>query len=152
MVVIILAIAGVIVVPYMLRGGQMELQAASRMVIADIMYAQNEAVARQAVRRVVFDPDENTYRITDAEGATIGVTWKGGSGSENYVVDFDDDSRFQGVRLDNAAFGTTTTLAFDDLGSPVNGGTLELATTSFRYRVTVADFTGQVTVEPVPGG
>ena len=151
-VVVIIAISGAVVVPLMLRGGQLGLQAAVRTVIADMLYAQNEAVAYQAVRQVVFNPQSNEYRITDGSGTTLGVNWKGGGETgQNYVVELDQDSRFQGVILENVDFGGTTTLAFDDLGSPLSGGALELTTGDFRYRVTVAPFTGQVTVAAVSG-
>lgn len=151
-VVVIIAISSAVVVPLMLRGGQLGLQAAVRAVVADIFYAQNDAVASQSVRQVVFEPQDNRYRITDGSGTTIGVNWKrGGETGENYIVGLDQDMRFQGVVMENIDFGGTTTLAFDDLGSPANGGTLELTTGDFRYRVTVVPFTGQVTVASVPG-
>ena len=151
-VVVIIAISGAVVVPLMLRGGQLGLQAAVRAVIADMLYAQNDAVAYQTVRQVVFESQGNRYRITDGAGTTVGVNWKGGAETgQNYVVELDQNMRFQGVVLENIDFGGTTTLAFDELGSPVSGGTLELTTGDFRYRVTVAPFTGQVTVASVSG-
>ena len=58
-VVVIVGIAGAIVVPHMLWGSQFGLQAATRMVIADLVYAQNEAVAHQTVCRVVFNGANN---------------------------------------------------------------------------------------------
>lgn len=148
--VVILGIAGAIVVPHMLRGGQLGLQAASRMVIADIPYAQNEAIAHQTVRRVVFDLQNNAYRITDGADTTLSASWKAGAG-QNYVIDFDEDQKFTGVSLASADFGGTSTLEFDALGSAANAGTANLATNTFRYRITVTPFTGQVTVAEVTG-
>ena len=150
-VLVIIGIAGAVVVPQMLSGGQLGVQAAARMVIADIIYAQNEAVARQSPRRVVFEPDDNRYLLTDTAGTTMTVSWKSG-GQENYIVDFEQDQRFSGVTLENVDFGGTTIIEFDDMGSPTSGGTLELIAAGFRYRITVAAFTGQVTIESVPGG
>ena len=150
-VVTIIGIAGAIVVPHMLSGGQLGVQAAARMVIADIIYAQNEAVAHQVIRRVVFDPDQESYRVTDAAGTTLTASWKSGVG-ENYVIDFEEDDRFSGVQLDTVNFGGDTTLEFDDMGSPAVGGIVEMSSGNFRYRITVAAFTGQVTIEAVTGG
>ena len=143
---VIMGIAAAIVVPQMLSAGTLGIQAAARMVIADILYAQNEAIAQQSPRRVVFDTANDLYRLTDGAGTTLSVNWKG-DGLGNYVVDLSSDSRFQGVMLTSAAFGGTAVLEFDDLGTPISGGSVELEFDENRYRVTVAAFTGRVTVE-----
>ncbi|MEE9212493.1 MAG: GspH/FimT family pseudopilin [Phycisphaeraceae bacterium] len=152
MVVAIMGVIGAIVVPHMLHPGTLTIQAAPRIIIADIIYAQNEAIAQQANRRVVFEPTLNRYRLIDANGTTLGVSWKaGGASSNNYVVDFSTDSRFSGVVIDSVNFGgaTPTILEFDDMGAPLSGGTIELGFKNTRYRVEVTPFTGRVTVAPV---
>ena len=53
-VVTIISIAAAIVVPQMLRPGNLSVQAAGRSIIADILFAQNDAAAHQAGRRIVF--------------------------------------------------------------------------------------------------
>lgn len=143
-VVMIMGIAAALVVPQLLNAGQMTIQAASRMVMSDVLYAQNEAIARQTERRVVFDVDNNSYSLTDESGTTLSVTWM----PAGYTIDFDDDKRFSGVTLTAVDFGGSTTLAFDELGAPTSGGTIELAANSNQYRITVSAFTGRVTVEP----
>ncbi len=148
-VLVIVGIAGAVVVPQMLKGGQMGLQAAARIAIADILYAQNEAVARQTTRRVVFDAEANSYRLTDAQGDVLPVSWRTGGGNQTYIVDFDLDNRFSGVTLENVSFADGSVLEFDALGSPQTGGTIELSANGLRYRVTVAAFTGQVTIQQV---
>ena len=145
-VVTIIGIAGAVVVPRMLAAGTLGVQAAARMIIADILYAQNDAVAQQKPRQVIFTPDADKYRLADAEGTTLHVNWRGGS-SENYVVDFQKDSRFQGVDLISADFDGETSLTFDDMGAPSSGGTIEIQFDKTKYRITVAAFTGRVTVE-----
>jgi prepilin-type N-terminal cleavage/methylation domain-containing protein len=146
----IMGIVAAIVVPQMLRPGTLTIQAAGRMVIADILHAQQDAIAQQQVRRLVFDTDANHYRLTDLEGTTLGVAWKtGGAAAENYVVDLANDSRFTGVSLSAVDFGGSDTLEFDDLGAPANGGSVDLVFEDVRYRVSVAPFTGRVTIEPI---
>lgn len=145
-VVTIIGIAGAVVVPRMLAAGTLGVQAAARMVIADILYAQNDAVAQQKPRQVIFTPDADQYRLADAEGTTLHVNWRGGS-SENYIVDFQKDSRFQGVDLVSADFDGETSLTFDDMGAPSSGGTIVIQFESTKYRINVAAFTGRVTVE-----
>lgn len=150
-VLIIVAILGIttaIIVPNMLAAGTLGVQAAARIIIADILFAQNDAIAQQRTRKVVFDPDNESYTLVDENDAVLTAKWKNGSNS-NYVVDFTTDSRFQGVVIVSANFGGATpqTLEFDDLGGPLNGGTVEVEFQGQRYRITVASFTGRVTVE-----
>lgn len=147
-VVVILGIAGAVVVPQMLSRGNLQIQAASRIIIADLLYAQNEAITHQSVRRVVFDTAANSYKLTDGNGNVLAVSWKNGSAA-NYVVNFSADSRFDAVKLKTASFGGTQTIEFDPLGAPNNGGTVDLVTGSTTYRISVAAFTGRVTVAPV---
>ncbi|NJL31937.1 MAG: prepilin-type N-terminal cleavage/methylation domain-containing protein [Phycisphaerales bacterium] len=111
-VVIIIGIAAAVVVPAMIRPGSLHVQAATRIVIADLLYAQNDAIAQQKPRRAVFDTANNRYRLTDAAGNTLAANWKG-SGGSNYVVDFKNDSRFQGVTLTTAQFGSDDFVEFE---------------------------------------
>lgn len=146
-VVVILGIAAAVVVPHMLDTGSMHAQAAGRAIIADILFAQNDAIALQETRRVVFDLTANSYRLTDgAETVLPDPTRSGGE----YDVDFAGDGRFAGVALAAADFGGETVLSFDALGAPVSGGQVELTAGDTRYRVTVAEFTGRVTIALLP--
>ncbi len=149
LVVTVIGIAGAIVVPQMLQAGEMGVQAAARMLVADILYAQNDAVARQQPRRIIFDAPNDAYRITDQNDQTIVASWKGGG---LYQVSLASDDRFDGVEVASADFGGVATLDFDDLGAAVAGGAIELNGPNVVYRITVAPFTGQVTVEEVAGG
>ncbi len=147
-VVAILGIASAMIVPHMLSAGTLGVQAAARIIVADILYAQNDAIARQGVRKVVFDPATESYALTDESDSILSVRWKNGS-SNNYIVDFTTDDRFQGVEIVSADFNGTSTLEFDALGGPSNGGTVVIEYQGEQYRVTVAAFTGRVTVERI---
>ena len=150
-VLVIIGIAAAIVVPHMLDVGTMSVQAASRAVIADILFAQNEAIARQATRRVVFDLAENRYRLTEGDGTVLPAPSRSGA---LYEVDFAGDRRFEGVTLAAANFDDEAVLSFDALGAPAAGGVVDLTAGATRYRLTVAAFTGRVTialVEPAGG-
>jgi len=56
------------------------------------------------------------------------------------------------VEILSASVGGDNTIAFDDVGAPDTGGTIELRFNDHRYRITVAEFTGRVTVEKVTSG
>jgi Tfp pilus assembly protein FimT len=151
-VVVIIGIAAGIVVPQMLTAGSLILQAAGRAIIADLLYAQNDAVVQVQYRKVIFDPDHNTYRLTDGDGNPISVNWRtGGSALGSYSVDFSGDSRFRGVHLTAADFGGSHELEYDDLGAPVSGGFIEIQGANFKYRITVTPMTGRVTISDVSG-
>lgn len=145
-VVAVLGILGAAVVPNMLTAGSLGVQAAARIIVADILFAQNEAIAAQATRKVVFDPDANSYSLLDENGNVLTANWIAGK-ANNYVVDFDKDQRFQGVTITAATFNGTTTLEYNDLGGPVNGGTVVIKFNKDSYRINVAAFTGRVTVD-----
>jgi len=99
-IVVILGIAALVVVPQLLQAGQLTIQAASRRVVSDILYAQNEAIGRQAAHQVIFDPAGNRYTLADGDGAALTAPWSQGP----YVVDFDEDRTFDDVVLVSAEF------------------------------------------------
>jgi len=151
-VIVIIGLAGAIVVPQMMTGTSLTIQAAARQVIADLMYAQNEAVAMQDTRTVVFEADQNRYHMVDGQGDLVFVNWKGGSAhTGNYVVNIGQDHRFSGVKIDAVSFAGQQQISFDDLGTPSQGGTIDLTHGETRYRITVAAFTGRITVERISG-
>lgn len=144
-VLMIMAIAAAMVVPSMLQGGTMSAQAAARMVIADLLVAQNEAIARQAPCRVRFNVANDFYELVDASGGPVLASWRLGGGTS--VVDFTADSRFTGVRLITADFGEGKDyIEYDDLGVPDTGGHVILEGGTVRYRIDVAPVTGRVTI------
>ncbi len=147
-VVTIIGIASAVVVPHMLAAGTLGVQAAARIIVSDILYAQNDAIAQQRIRRVIFDPANESYMLQDENGAILTARWKGGT-ANNYSTDFTTDDRFQGVVIVSADFSGVSTLEFDALGGPLNGGTVVIDFQGSRYRVTVASFTGRVTVEQI---
>lgn len=144
-VLTIIAIAAAMVVPSMLQGGTMSAQAAARMIIADLLVAQNEAIARQAACRVIFDVANDGYELRMASGDPVEASWRLGGGTS--VVDLTADSRFQGVRLTAADFGDGKDyIQYDDVGVPDTGGYVELEGGTVSYRITVSPVTGRVTI------
>lgn len=153
--VAIMGLAAAIIVPNMLQAGTLGVQAGARMIIADLLFAQNEAMAQQSARRVTFDPADNSYKIEKYDRANAAWVLEfnrayGNNGSEqNYEMDFDEDSRFNGVDIVSADFGGSGQVEFDDLGNPSSGGTIRLRFDAHAFDIRVAPFTGRVTVEKV---
>lgn len=146
-VVVIIGIAGALVVPSLLSAGSLSIQGASRLLIADFLYAQNEAVAAHSEHHIIFELDAdgtNQYGLFDADGQVLHSAWVGG----DYIMDFASDSRFSNVQMEAVDFGGATSVTFDELGAPSSGGYVDLTDGQRNYRVSVAPFTGRVTVAP----
>ncbi len=146
--IVILGIAATLVVPQLASSAGFEVQAAARTVMADLQFAQNDAIAHQAPRRVVFDLNAQRYRVTDADGIALPSPTHGGT----YEVRFGGASRFPDTQIAAVDFNGNPEVRFDALGTPSDGGTIELIAEGTRYRLTVVPLTGRVEVERVNGG
>ncbi len=161
-VVIILGIASAIIVPSLSEAGSMGLQGAARLVIADMLYAQNEAVAAGEDRGVVFDVLNNQYRVverwdSDSNGSLdsskpITMNWRNGE-AENYIVDFKKDQRFKNIQIISARFpdtvGSASALWFNDIGAPdsaTDGGQIVLGYNVKRVTLDVSPLTGRISI------
>jgi prepilin-type N-terminal cleavage/methylation domain-containing protein len=164
----VLGLAGALLVPHLVGGNSLRVQAAVRKIIADLSFAQMDALAHQEYRRVqfienadgtaytgycivrvnsgnyavAFDPDTADY-IFDPLGST-----------GDYVINFTTDDRFAGVvvsavDIDNGG----DDIVYDSLGgtirnggAPGSGGTIEVTAGEDVFRITVEPFTGKLTV------
>src|SRR5215208_3549247 len=70
-VVIILGIAGAIIVPSIGSRDDMKAAAAARVIMADLIYAQNLAITSQGNRYINFDTVNQQYSLTDSAAAVI---------------------------------------------------------------------------------
>ncbi len=152
-VVTIVGIIGAMVVPQLLSAGTLGLQGAARLVVADILFAQNEAIAAQESRKVIFDAANESYRLTRDVGGTdetLTMGWVNGD-TNNYVVDFTADDRFNGIEIVSVQMGgvDVTEIEFDDLGAPQQASEIQvlLRMQNQTLTVRVAPFTGRVTVD-----
>ena len=72
-VVALLGIASALLIPNMVAGDSLNTQAAVRLIISDLIFAQHDALAHQEYRKVVFYDDGSGYcitRVTDSNYAT----------------------------------------------------------------------------------
>ncbi len=145
---VILGIAAALVVPHIASSSTFEAQGAARAIMADLYTAQNGAISEQVVRKVIFDVANDRYSVTDATDTPLAASWLGGA----YTVDFGAQSSFKGVSISAADFGGSTTVSFDELGTPSSGGTIDIRAGGLTYRITVTAFTGRVTVDQVVSG
>ena len=174
-VVSILGILGAIVVPSLLSAGTMGVQGAVRRVVADLILAQNEAVAAQDNRAISFDAANERYGMFDATrdvgtaatvplqmvqmpwlpqvGYSFDYAGNNRTGADaagrNFIVDFTKGEDFQDVVIVQAQFPAGSTqnwVEFDELGAPLTGGFVDLRSGGATFRVNVAAFTGRITI------
>ena len=157
-VVMIMGIAAAVVAPTTSQAGVLRIQAAVRTLVADITFAQMDALGYQEQRAIVFDTEENSYTLVQVNGSTIDVEndalYDPRGPGQRYTVDFNREI-FGGTVIESAEIDDDNVLVFDEMGGPVaepgsstlsDGGSITLAGPLSRFRVDVAAFTGRVTV------
>jgi len=140
-VIMILAIVGAVVIPQAIGTKDLQVMSAARMFATDLQYAQDTAITSQVPITVTIDTNAESYALSNASGTLEHPITK-----SDYVVDFAARKGFESVDVVSTDFGGSHTIAFDEMGSPDNAGTITLRAGSHVYRVTVAAATGKVTV------
>jgi type II secretory pathway pseudopilin PulG len=169
MVMAVLALAAALLVPQLVGQDSLTVQAAVRLLIADLSFAQTDALANQEYRRVVFYengsgycllrvPDENWVTPDSLDDPGVDYVYDPLGGRGQYIVNFFEDERFEGVEItfadiDGAALIDRPEITYDTLGGTVRpggvpgvGGNLDVSFNDERYRINVAAFTGKLTV------
>ncbi len=154
----ILGASAAMVIPSMGSIGVLRIQSAVRSVVADITFAQMDALAYQEHRAVVFDEDANMYTLTNVFGSTIDpdtdALFDPKGPDQRYRVMLDDD-QFGGSILSNITFNGGSAIIFDEMGAPIaspsstalsDGGSVQIQGPDSRFRIDIAAFTGRVTV------
>jgi prepilin-type N-terminal cleavage/methylation domain-containing protein len=163
-VIMILGISGALVIPHTSQAQVLRIHAAVRTLVADITFAQTDALAYQQRRAIIFDEELNTYTIAEVVVSSGGnVTYiplyKGGGPNGQYIVDFDING-FHGARMRMPDFDGDAILIFDEIGAPVLDGagdipaglgSVYIDNEQATFRVDISPFTGQVRVEKVDG-
>ncbi len=167
---VVLAIAAVLLVPHLSDRGDTELQAAARQLVADIAWAQCDAVAGQGYRRLHFFTDGRgwcLYQVTDATFSDafdeetadfVEDVWRTRRGGDDFIVDFPADERFSSVAISDVTTAEGgRDLTFDQLGGTVSAPGLGAGAASVTlsdgmdsWKVDVAPVTGRVVVSRVP--
>jgi len=174
-VVTVMGIAGAMVIPSMSQVGALRGQTAIRTAVADITFAQSEALAHQrrfviVFGQIVVDDGAGGWEAVAGNGYTVCIppignaavdvetdfTWDILDGNEPFSRNFDLD-RYHGATITGAEFNNPTdTIIFDELGGIVNdlttdtpgqGGTLAFDTAMATYDINVEAYTGRVTVD-----
>jgi prepilin-type N-terminal cleavage/methylation domain-containing protein len=157
-VITVLGLAASMVIPSMGSTGVLRIQAAARQLVADITFAQSDALAYQSRRAIVFIPAENRYVVCEVNGSTLDpatdAIFNPSRPSERYDITIDQE-RMGGAQITGAEFDGDNVLVFDELGGPVQapdsetpgaGGFVRISGSGFQFQVDVEPYTGRVTV------
>jgi type II secretory pathway pseudopilin PulG len=157
----ILGIAGALLIPNIVGRDIMACQAAVRLLIGDLSFAQSDALAHQEYRRVHFNDDGSGWSISRVTQAQLDDPFDPATADYisdpllggQYIVNLAGDTRFTGVSLTNISVEGGLDLHFDPLGGIVApngnvgaGGSVTMLSANDEYQITIAPFTGKLTV------
>ena len=171
MVVALLGIAAAILSPQLMNLGRLEASSAVRRLVADITYAQSEALAAQSFRRIHFFDDGRGYCLLNVTESDFDQPYDSSTadyvadpsgvvrGLGHYIVDYSNDDRFGSVTVSELNLDDgSRSLTFDSLGgtvespgTPAGEGRIVLTGEEAEYEVTVAPVTGKVSVLRIDG-
>jgi len=156
MVVVIMGIVASIVIPQLGSRDDLKLAAAARTVMADLAYAQSRGISTQARQYVVFSNGAYALRALNASNVLTTITHPINPG--NYTVNF-DTGPLRGVSIASTSFNGQTSVAFDELGSPVafnpttqtlsalsGPGTIQMQSGGLTMTITIEAYTGEMSV------
>ena len=124
LVVAVLGISGTLLLPNLVDRGTFAIQAASRAIVSDLVFAQSDALANQGFRRVQFIESEaagggyvgycivrvtpETFYLPFDTGTADFVSDPMANGDEQgrFLVDFSQDGRFGDVRIDRVSIAS----------------------------------------------
>jgi prepilin-type N-terminal cleavage/methylation domain-containing protein len=170
-VVTILGLAGALLVPYLSSKGDFDTQAAVRALIADITFAQSDALANQGFRRVHFFDDGTGWCLVRVAEDDLAEPFDPAvadyvydplaSNAErgSYIVNLQESQRVSSVRVQAVDLdGGKRAITFDELGGtvgagglPGTGGRIVLTSPQATYQVDVSPVTGKVRVTRLAG-
>lgn len=168
LVVAVLAIAATLLAPSLVGRDTYTVEAALRRLVADVTFAQSDALAGQGYRQVQFDPEGNGWSVVRLEESQLGLPFDpqtavyvrdplSAGATQPMICDLVADRRFAGVHLESIQIdGSQTFITFDPLGGtiagggvPGTGGSLLMRSDNLTYRVEFDAFTGKVSVTRV---
>jgi prepilin-type N-terminal cleavage/methylation domain-containing protein len=155
MVVVILGIASAVIVPQIGTRDDLKVAAAARIVMADLIYAQNRSIATQQMHCVEMDADAERYGLVTLADPDTYITHP--INKDDFVVRFGSTPGLEGVTVTSADFDDQTSLGFDELGTPyaigesgpealTAAGTIVLTSGSHSLTISIEPFTGEISL------
>lgn len=159
-VVVILGIASAMIIPQIGSRDDLVVSAAARVMMSDLIYAQNRAIATQQRHYVQFVGQQYTVlsRAVDTN-PLVAITHP--VSKETYAYTFGmPQTGLANVTLTSTNFGGPTIMGFDELGSPfaydavsntitpmATAGTIVLTCGGMSLTISIEPYTGEITVQ-----
>ncbi|MCC6422662.1 MAG: type II secretion system protein [Phycisphaerales bacterium] len=158
-VVVILGIASAVILPSISSRDDLKVAAAARIVMSDLIYAQNQAITNQKVCYIQFDKTNGKYTLMSTMSPA--VTLQHPINHVDYVEKFGASGSpgLTNITLTDATFDGKLTLAFDEMGSPLaydtgtgttavlSSGTIKLTCGSNTLTISVEPYTGEISIQ-----
>lgn len=158
-VVVILGIASAVILPSISSRDDLKVAAAARIVMSDLIYAQNRAITTGQLCYIQFDKTNGKYTLMS--GMSPAVTLEHPINHTNYVQTFGSSGSpgLTYITLTDASFDGKLTLAFDELGSPraydagagtsaaMSSGTVKLTCGQNSLSITIEPYTGEISIQ-----
>jgi prepilin-type N-terminal cleavage/methylation domain-containing protein len=159
-VVVILGIVSAVIIPVIGSRDDLKVAAAARVLMSDLIYAQNRAIATQSMQYVKFDVAGKRYSVLSAVSPSEAVI-KHPVRHDDYITRLGAGGTpgLEQVTLESASFDGRTILAFDEMGmpyaynsatnsaAPLASGTVVLKCGTHSLTVKVEQYTGEITVQ-----
>jgi prepilin-type N-terminal cleavage/methylation domain-containing protein len=162
-VVVILGIASAVVIPNLGMQNDQYCSAAARVVMADLIYAQNQAIVTQSVTYVNFNTTGQTYSLLSVSPSTNPLAYlQNPVALGNYTRTFNSSvqPQLQSTTISSVSFDGNTTLAFDELGQPLswtaatnstaplaNSGSIVIQSGTVSITVSIEPYTANLTAQ-----
>ena len=165
-VVVIIGIASAVVVPQLSSRDDLRAAAAARVIMADLMYAQNMSITSQLHHYLVFNTTTQSYSVVNSAGMTTPINHP--VNQTAYTVNFGSggSTALQSMTIDSVSFQGTgatvySTIGFDELGKPLaytgsggdqdlSTGTVTIRSGSYKLQISIEPYTGQLSAVQVP--
>lgn len=160
-VVVILGIVSLMVVPQIGTHADLNAAAAARVMMSDLMYAQNLSITTQKVHYIQFNATTQTYSIYDTTPLSTPINNPISNGPYTVTLGASAAAGLKDSQFQDVSFDGTTTLAFDELGSPYSYssarpvgsqlvalavGNVTVASGAVSMKITVQPYTGALSV------
>ena len=145
-VVMIIAIAAMITTPMVTSATSVQIHSAANVIAADLEYTKSMAIGKGMDFAVVFDKENESYRVCDDSGETI----KNPLTKELYEVKFSSDVRLDKVDIVDVDFDGTEKIRFDYMGNPKIGEDTDLQAQGV-INLCAGETEITIEVEPVTG-
>jgi prepilin-type N-terminal cleavage/methylation domain-containing protein len=159
-VLVILGIASAIIIPQIGTRSDLIAAAAARSVMADMLYAQNRAIATQKPHFIEFNGQTYTVSTRDTSASALYTITNPISNAPYTVTLGAQGSGLANASIASVSFSSQTMMGFDELGSPfsyIKGsntmtpmaetGTVTISSGPINLQILVEPYTGELTVQ-----